>query len=45
MKLTELLIAELDREVPRSRRALAEVPASSGCLARMRRMAPCAITQ
>jgi uncharacterized damage-inducible protein DinB len=27
MKLTELLIAELDREVPRSRRALAEVPA------------------
>ena len=27
MKLTELLIAELDREVPRSRRALQEVPA------------------
>ena len=27
MKLTELLLAELDREVPRSRRALAEVPA------------------
>ena len=27
MKLTELLIAELDREVPRSRRVLAEVPA------------------
>jgi uncharacterized damage-inducible protein DinB len=27
VKLTELLIAELDREVPRSRRALAEVPA------------------
>src|SRR5260221_14285822 len=27
MKLTELLIAELDREVPRSGRALAEVPA------------------
>lgn len=26
MKLTELLIAELDREVPRSRRALQEVP-------------------
>ena len=27
MKLTELLLAELDREVPRSRRALQEVPA------------------
>jgi uncharacterized damage-inducible protein DinB len=27
MKLTDLLIAELDREVPRSRRVLAEVPA------------------
>jgi uncharacterized damage-inducible protein DinB len=27
MKLTELLIGELDREVPRSRRVLAEVPA------------------
>ena len=27
MKLTELLVAELDREVPRSRRVLAEVPA------------------
>jgi uncharacterized damage-inducible protein DinB len=27
MKLTELLLAELDREVPRSRRALEEVPA------------------
>jgi uncharacterized damage-inducible protein DinB len=27
MKLTELLIAELDREVPRSRRVLVEVPA------------------
>ena len=27
MKLTELLLAELDREVPRSRRALTEVPA------------------
>jgi uncharacterized damage-inducible protein DinB len=27
MKLTELFIGELDREVPRSRRALAEVPA------------------
>ena len=27
MKLTELLIVELDREVPRSRRVLAEVPA------------------
>jgi uncharacterized damage-inducible protein DinB len=27
MKLTELLIAELDREAPRSRRVLAEVPA------------------
>jgi uncharacterized damage-inducible protein DinB len=27
MKLTELLVAELDREVPRSRRALQEVPA------------------
>ena len=26
MKVTELLIAELDREVPRSRRALEEVP-------------------
>jgi len=26
MKLTELLLAELDREVPRSRRALAEAP-------------------
>jgi uncharacterized damage-inducible protein DinB len=29
MKLTELLIAELDREVPRSRRALQEVPAGN----------------
>jgi uncharacterized damage-inducible protein DinB len=27
MKLTELLLAELDREVPRSRRALEEAPA------------------
>jgi uncharacterized damage-inducible protein DinB len=27
MKLTELLLSELDREVPRSRRALQEVPA------------------
>jgi uncharacterized damage-inducible protein DinB len=27
MKLTELLLTELDREVPRSRRALAEAPA------------------
>ena len=27
MKLTELLLSELDREVPRSRRALEEVPA------------------
>jgi len=27
MKLTEMLLAELDRETPRSRRALAEVPA------------------
>jgi uncharacterized damage-inducible protein DinB len=27
MKLTDLLLAELDREVPRSRRALQEVPA------------------
>ena len=27
MKLTELLSSELDREVPRSRRALQEVPA------------------
>ena len=27
MKLTELLIGELDREVPRSRRVLVEVPA------------------
>ncbi|MGH9143577.1 MAG: DinB family protein, partial [Thermoanaerobaculia bacterium] len=27
MKLTELLLSELDREVPRSRRALREVPA------------------
>ena len=27
MKLTDLLNAELDREVPRSRRALAEIPA------------------
>src|SRR5712671_2821417 len=26
MKLTELLLAELDREVPRSRRALEQVP-------------------
>jgi uncharacterized damage-inducible protein DinB len=29
MKLTELLVAELDREVPRSRRVLAEVPAGN----------------
>ena len=27
MKLTEVLLAELDRETPRSRRALNEVPA------------------
>jgi hypothetical protein len=27
MKLTEVLLAELDRETPRSRRALGEVPA------------------
>ena len=27
MKLTEVLLAELDRETPRSRRALEEVPA------------------
>ncbi len=27
MKLTEMLLAELDRETPRSRRALEEVPA------------------
>ena len=27
MKLTEMLLAEVDRETPRSRRALEEVPA------------------
>src|SRR3954470_22276363 len=27
MKLTEVLLAELDREIPRSRRALEQVPA------------------
>ena len=28
MKLTDMLLSELDREVPRSRRALEEVPAN-----------------